>query len=571
MDATPAEREISQLGEELFAFWASSDLTAASMIGRVTDRIGAPLQSDSDRATSKARTWAARLDSIPLAGLSRASELTRRYLRFEVQKLVEAAELHRFNLLITPYHIGSTLGEAHRHLQALRFGKAADIERYEALLVQYRVFVAGALRNLREQAASGIVVPASALSGCVGIVKGLSNSFGKYLRVAPERFARITNAQRAAFSAHVDRVIEEIRSAFTELCAYVEGDYARQAPERAGLSHYPGGQGAYEKLIWHYSSLQLSAEEVHRRGLDLVAEIEASMACARSQIGFTGSAREFLEHIKADSRFYCRTPEEVGELYLRLLRKFEAVMPQAFGGLKFAPYGVKRLPPEAEGGMTFGYYQPPPAKGERVGYYVYNASNLDQRPVFGAASLIYHELVPGHHLHVSTEMGDETRPPVRRLPTISAFAEGWAEYAADLGFELGLYEDPYDRYGRYLLQAFTASRLVVDTGLNALGWTLQRAREYLFEHSAQSAAEIESEVLRYASGMPGQALAYALGRRHFWQVRQDVERRLGASFDLPAFHEAIIEAGTLPLPDLTFSIEHWAAQRMRPETRDTRL
>jgi len=183
--------------------------------------------------------------------------------------------------------------------------------------------------------------------------------------------------------------------------------------------------------------------------------------------------------------------------------------------------------------------------------------------MISAAAVIYHELVPGHHLHLSTEMGNRNRPLVRRLPTITAFSEGWAEYAADLGFELGLYEDPYDRYGRHLLQAFMAARLVVDSGLNAFGWTEERARDYMREHTAQSSAEIESEIPRYGCSMPGQALAYAPGRVHIWEVRRAAEQRMGSRFQLPEFHKEILEGGSLPLMDLSFSIDQWAGERLR--------
>jgi uncharacterized protein (DUF885 family) len=556
-----AETEVELIGSELFAFWASMSLMAAAMASVMPERVGSPLQSDSELAASKARGWLARLDAVDAQVLPRPAELTRRFLRFEAGKIAEAGALHRFDLQITPYRIGLTLTEVHRHFESCVFNGTDDLDRYVTLLQQYRTFLTGTLQNLREQAAMGIVVPASALPGCVGVVKGLSASIAHYARVAPARLTRISKLESAAFLDRVEKTLAEVGTAFGALSSYIEGDYAQQAPQSVGLSHYPGGRGAYETLIRHHMTLALTAEQVHQRGIELVREIEEDMASVRGALGFKGTGREFLDRVKADSRFYCSTPEAVGELYLRLMRKGEAVMPKAFGSRTFPPFGVKRLPPESEAGMTFGFYQPPVAGGEQVGYYMYNGSNLDQRPTIGAASLIYHELVPGHHLHVSTEMGNTARPLVRRFPSITAFNEGWAEYAADLGFELGLYDDPYDRYGRHLFQVFLASRLVVDTGLNAFGWSLQQAREYLLEHTAQSPTEIESEILRYASGMPGQGLAYAPGRKHFWQARRSAEQKLGARFDLPAFHEAILDGGSLPLEDLTFSLEQWAAMR----------
>jgi len=547
--------EIERIGMEIFSHWASIDLLTASLSGDITQRIGSPLQCDSDHSASLASGWAARLDAIAPGVLDRTTELTRRYLRFEAGKLAQAADLHRFDLAITPYRIGFILAETHRHLKSFAFDRATDLERYLTLVHQYHRYLANTLSNLREQAAQGIVVPASALARCLTGIDGLALGVVQNVGVASERLARIDHAQQSAFRSHLQRCLERIRKAFAALIDYIAHEYAGRAPSRMGLCHYPGGSGAYEKLIHQHTTFALDADEVHRRGLELVREIEASMARVRAELGFRGTAAEFLQRLQSNRRLYCEDATEMGARYLELMRRCEAVLPKAFGILRFPPYAVKRLAPEAEGGMTYGYYQPAGAGDNGAGAYVYNASHLEQRSMISAAAVIYHELVPGHHLHLSTEIGNTARPLFRRVPTITAFSEGWAEYAADLGFELGLYEDPYDRYGRYLMQVFTAARLVVDTGLNALGWTGERARDYLHEHTAQSPAEIESEIPRYACSMPGQALAYAPGRIHLWKLRRAAEQRMGSRFDLPWFHQVILEVGSLPLADLGFSIE----------------
>jgi len=562
-DPTEQSAKIDRIGSEIFSHWSSMDLMTASLAGGITERIGSPLQSDSERTASMASGWATRLNAIAPGALDRATELTRRYLRFEVEKMIQASDLHRFDLQITPYRIGFTLAEAHRHFKSSALDSAAGLERYLTLARQYHRFLADTLSNLREQAAQGIVVPASAIPRCLDGIKGLAAGSFQNIGVELERLERIAHAQQTAFLSHLQHWLFEIRAAFAELIAYIEDDYARLAPVRMGLCQYVGGANAYEKLIYHHMTLPLEAEEVHRRGLDLVREIEENMASVRADLGFSGTAPEFLQQLQSDRRLYCQSAAEMGDRYLELTRRCETVMPKAFGKQTFPAYAVKRLPPEAEGGMTYGYYQPAGTGRDDVGAYIYNASNLDQRSTTSAAAVIYHELIPGHHLQLSTEMGDAGRPLFRRIPTITAFSEGWAEYASDLGFELGLYQDPYDRYGRHLLQVFMASRLVVDTGLNAFGWTEERAREYLREHTGQSSAEIESEIPRYACSMPGQALAYAPGRIHIWEARRAAEGRLGSRFELPEFHKVILEGGSLPLMDLSFSIEQWSSERMR--------
>jgi uncharacterized protein (DUF885 family) len=192
--------------------------------------------------------------------------------------------------------------------------------------------------------------------------------------------------------------------------------------------------------------------------------------------------------------------------------------------------------------MTYGYYQPPTVV-DPVGRYMYNGSDLDKRSMLTAASLIFHELAPGHHFHLARQAENSELPDLRRESAeLSGFNEGWAEYAAGLGWELGLYEDPYDGYGRLVHERFTAQRLVVDTGLAALGWTLDQAREYMRANTTESDTQVATETLRYATDLPGQALAYRLGFLEFHALRERAGR------DLADFHEFILGNGALPFP-----------------------
>lgn len=553
---------VASVGENLFGQWASCNVTMASLGGRVPDRLAIARQAESEAAAVNGARWMAELDALEEAGLPRNDELTRRYLRFEAAKLADAAELHAYDFQVTPYRIGLILADVHRNLRTMALVDTDALERYRFLLDKYRLLLTEILANLREQARQGLVVPAPALPGCIAAIKGLAAGVEVNVGVSPARLAALGPRQAAEFSDHVARTARDaIRPAFERLLAYLEGEYSARAGQSVGLWQYPGGSAAYETLIRHHTTVSISPDDLHRRGLGLVAEIEDDMARVRSEIGFAGSAPEFLGALNADARFRAHDAEDLEELYMRIVARGEAQFGRLFGARRFPPYEVRRLPPEAEAGMTFGYYSPPSLDGEEIGAYNYNGSNLDQRPTFSAATLIYHELVPGHHSHVSTELLDEARPRYRRYPTITAFNEGWAEYAADLGFELELY-DEYDRYGRYLMQLFLASRLVVDTGLNAFGWSLDQARAYMREHSAMTPVEIESETLRYATSLPGQSLAYAPGRKHLWAVRRRAEDRLGARFDLPSFHDAILDGGSLPLEDLSFSIDQWVDQRL---------
>ncbi len=208
--------------------------------------------------------------------------------------------------------------------------------------------------------------------------------------------------------------------------------------------------------------------------------------------------------------------------------------------------------------MTYGYYLPPTVT-DPVGYYNYNGSNLSSRNLIWVGALIYHELLPGHHFHMATQNENDSLQQYRKKYTVSAFTEGWAEYAASLGVEMGMYEDPYDMYGRLLAEIFLASRLVVDTGMNALGWSLEDARAYLRPIVVQSDVEIASETLRYSTGFPAQALAYRLGFEKQWELRKRAENELGAIFDIREYHNVVLSDGAMPLPVLESKVESWIA------------
>jgi uncharacterized protein (DUF885 family) len=228
-----------------------------------------------------------------------------------------------------------------------------------------------------------------------------------------------------------------------------------------------------------------------------------------------------------------------------------------------APFDVQRLAPELEPGMSYGYYDPPPVPG-KAGIYRYNGSNLDTRMQLNAAPLIFHELVPGHHFHLARQAENDSLPVLRRHAiSFTCFNEGWAEYAAGLAEEMGLYEDPYDLYGWLSHQRFVAQRLVVDTGMNALGWTLQQGRDYMQAHTLESEAQIATDTLRYASDLPAQALAYRMGFLRIRELRGRARHKLGDAFDIRRFHEAILGEGALPLAVLEQSVEQWTDQELR--------
>jgi len=226
-----------------------------------------------------------------------------------------------------------------------------------------------------------------------------------------------------------------------------------------------------------------------------------------------------------------------------------------------APYGVRRLAPELEASMTFGYYQPP-SPSQPEGIYYYNGSRLEERSLIWAEGLIYHELVPGHHFHFAFQLENAELPDFRKESFQSAFSEGWAEYASWLGLDMGLYQDPYSLCGKYMMDMFLSSRLVVDTGMNDLEWPRSRAVKFMKDNLLESETQINSETLRYSTDMPGQALAYKLGSMKFFELREKAKRALGDKFDIKKFHDAILSSGSMPFPVLERHIDWFIEQEL---------
>jgi uncharacterized protein (DUF885 family) len=283
------------------------------------------------------------------------------------------------------------------------------------------------------------------------------------------------------------------------------------------------------------------------------------MAKARADMGFSGTEAEFHAQLKQDPRVVPTDPAQVEALFLRHMAALEPLISRWFSVLPKAPYGVARLDAQLEAGMTYGYYEPPTA-AEPMGRYRWNGANLESKSMLTYATLIFHELAPGHHFHLARQAENTALPDVRRESSdIGAFNEGWAEYAAGLGWEMGLYDEPLDRYGRLVHERFTAQRLVVDTGMNLLGWSLEEGAAYMRANTTESDGQIASEVLRYSTDIPGQALAYRAGFVELQRIRAKAEGALGSRFDVREFHERVLGPGALPFPVVEGHVDRWVA------------
>ena len=499
-----------------------------------------------------------RLGKIDTASLKHEDWLTHAVLQWEMEQTVESGDHLALDVQITPYAF--PLRVTHEIFTRHTFSSPEDAARYLRLLRQYPRYIGQIQARAEGQRAKGILIPKQTVDQMVPLIRAFIQPAERSLfTVAPERLGKMEGKE--AFGAQVAKIVqEEINPSLERLAGMLEGDYRKAAPEGVGLGQYPGGPEAYRFLVRSHTGLNVTPEEVHRRGLEEVARLEARMAEIRRQVGFQGSQREFNDKLRTDPRFLAKTPEEVGERLMAPIRKIEPLIGKYFLRTPKAPYGVKRLDPALEGSMTFGFYQQP-MPADPSGSYLFNGSKLDQRPLAGAAALIYHELLPGHHFQIALQLENESLPQLRQNLYHTAFVEGWAEYASELGIEMGLYDDPYALYGRLAMDMFLSNRLVVDTGMNALGWPRSRAVEFMRDRLLETDVQIESETLRYSTSIPGQALAYKMGSSKIWELRRRAERELGAKFDLRGFHEAVLGHGSLPLSVLERHIDWWIAQQ----------
>ncbi len=398
---------------------------------------------------------------------------------------------------------------------------------YQTILGSLAPFIRSQRQKLEEQARRYIRMP---LAGCRLTLASLE-SCGSRL-AALDRFDGCAGAAEAA------------RRAMASLTAYIRGPYMKEAPQAAGMCQYPGGSILYMNEVDTYISQRMDPREIQQIGYTELANSEAAMLEVLRALGYKGSLQDSLRAVQADPRCRFRTPEEMQEAMTSYLDQIRPLMPQYFSRMPRADCAVARLNPAAEATTSWGYYNVPVETP--VGVYYYSAKELDKRCQIRTRAVVYHELLPGHHYQMNLVLEDPTLPDILHHHYNTAFADGWAEYASGFCRELGLYNG-YDDLGRLSWDCFLCCRLIVDTGLNALGWTLDEAKEFLLSHTMLTDSEVDTELLRYSFGMPAQALAYKWGSLFFQNMRARAESELGSRFDLRRFHDAVLQFGAIPL------------------------
>ncbi len=380
----------------------------------------------------------------------------------------------------------------------------------------------------------------------------LMQPFGKFpLGIPAAEQARLRRAAAAEVDGRVSPSLRRLRD-------YLLRDYIPNCRESIAVSALPNGKAWYEFRAREMTTTNLTAQQIHDIGIREVARIREAMLATIQQTGFKGDFAAFVHFLRTDPQFYFTRAGDLVMAYRDLCKRIDPELPRLFGKLPRTPYGVEPIPAHVAPSETTARYEPGAADGSRAGMYVVNTYKLDSRPKYEMEALSLHESVPGHHLQFALAQELENLPRFRKDAYIIAFSEGWGLYAESLGLELGLYQDPYSRFGQLSYEMWRACRLVVDTGMHAMGWSRQRAIDYMKANTALTEQNIVVEVDRYIAN-PAQALGYKIGELKIRELRTKAERELGPKFRIREFHDLVLSGGSIPLDVLEARVNAYIA------------
>lgn len=448
------------------------------------------------------------------------------------------------------------------------FSGPADYQDYLTRLQQLPAVMDEYITLMREGLKTGMTQPRIILDGRdVPIRKQLVENpersvFYKPFQALPKDLPEAT--RQALLERARSVVMQDVVPAYQRLLDFFVDEYVSGARTTLGASELPNGERFYKEQIYRYATVDMSAAEIHQLGLSEVARIRAEMEAIIKELEFDGSFADFIQFLRTDEQFYAKTPHQLLAEASYFAKKIDGRLPQMFGKLPRQPYGVAPVPDNLAPFFTGGRYVGAPLSARRGGYYWVNTYQLESRTLYTLPALTLHEAMPGHHLQGALALEQDEQPDFRRNDYISAYGEGWALYAEKLGVEMGIYETPYQHFGRLTYEMWRACRLVIDTGIHTKGWGRQQALDYLAGNTALSLHEVTTEVDRYIS-WPAQALSYKLGEYTIWQLRRDAENRLGEAFDLRDFHDFILSLGSVPLDVLTEEVGRWVGTQRTPE------
>ncbi len=551
--------DFSTLLDEHWEWTLRNSPVMASALGdrRFNDQWSDQSIAGHQRRHAETRDFLRRVYALERASLPDTDQLN--YELF-LRQLQDEVDLYPFRDYLMPFSHQGGIQNLENTTNQLRFETRKDVEDWLARMAKIDALVDQHIERAEAGRKAGIVSPEVLMQRITPQLRQQlvdSPAQSPYYRLfesLPDSIA-IQDQQRLQAQA-LETIEKTILPAYRKLDRYFNGKYLPATRDSIGLSALPEGESWYALLARSYTTTRMSPDEIHRIGLAEVRRIRDEMEAIIEELQFKGSFHEFLDYLRTDSQFYFDDPDALYEAYLATSKRIDPELVNLFGMLPRMPYGVKPIPASIAADTTTAYYSRPAADGSRAGIYWVNLYKPEVRPKYEIEVLTVHEAMPGHHLQLALqqELGD--MPMFRRFLGFTAFVEGWGLYSERLGYDLGLYQDPYSRFGQLTYDMWRAVRLVVDTGMHYRGWTRQQAIDFFRDNAAKTEHDIVNEIDRYIS-WPGQALAYKIGQMKMLALRERAERQLGEHFDIRAFHDQLLGAGALPLDLLERRMDDW--------------
>jgi uncharacterized protein (DUF885 family) len=551
--ATSADAQFKNLYEQEWRWRVDNDLASDES----KPRAGNPAFPHEDSATQARHLayWQGTmkaLDAIDPKTLSAPAKVNYAIYRAQIAAFVDALRFREYEM---PVNADSAFWTNVNYIARRPFKDVAGYENYIARLEALPAYFDENLANMRAGLARGFTPPQVTLKGrdvaLVPVATAATPDDTVFFDPFKAMPSTIPAAQQEALRARGRAaIVKYVQPAYVKALAFMRNDYLPKARTTLAAHSLPDGAAYYQSKIVEFTTLHLTPEQIHQIGLSEMAKIRAEMDATIKQTGFTGSFPAFLAFLRTDPQFYAKTPEELLMRAAWTAKKFDGKSAQYFGYLPRQRFAIIPVPPDQAPFYTA-------ARGG-AGVYLVNTYNLPARALYSLPALTLHESAPGHAFQVPIA-NEQKNVPNFRKQYISAYGEGWALYCERLGVEMGIYATPYETFGMLSYQAWRAARLVVDTGVHAKGWTREQALAYMTENTALSSHEIETEVDRYIS-WPGQALSYYLGEMAIIEARKKAEAALGPKFDIRAFHDTVLQLGSVPLPVLSARIDTFIAE-----------
>ena len=492
-----------------------------------------------------------RVEAIPRETLSPPEQVNQDIYREQLAVLIDRQRFRDFEM---PANSDSAFWTDIGYTARRPFRSLADYQHWIAQMRDIPRYFSEQMDEMRAGAKRGFTPPRISMAGRDASITAVTEATPeKSLFYTPFReMPGIPAARQASLRAQALQVIAEVvQPAYAELLRFMREEYVPAMRTTLAAADLPDGRNYYRAKIREFTTLDMDADAIHRLGVSEVERLHEAMVTAMHETGFRGDFNAFLAFLRSDARFYARTPEELLMHAAWVAKRFDGKASQFFGYLPRARFAIRPVPDDLAPFYTAG-------RGG-VGLYLLNTYDLPSRPLYNLTALTLHESAPGHAFQLPIAMEHKDQPSFRQLTYISAYGEGWALYCELLGVEMGMYDTAYDRFGMLGYQVWRAARLVVDTGMHAQGWSREQAIAYLRQYTALPEHEIGTEVDRYLA-WPGQALSYYLGERAILDARGRAERALGERFNVRAFHDAVLELGSVPLPVLQSRIDRFIVE-----------